>query len=56
MARALIPNSRQIPDAIFDSWMAELSGAEFKELLGRLALEKPEVCHRCLGLPPLCNF
>jgi phage replication O-like protein O len=33
MARALIPNSTQIPDAILDHWMAELSGAEFKVLM-----------------------
>jgi len=33
MARALIPNSTQIPDVILDHWMAELSGAEFKVLL-----------------------
>jgi hypothetical protein len=33
MARALIPNSTQIPDVILDRWMAELSGAEFKVLL-----------------------
>jgi phage replication O-like protein O len=33
MARALIPNSTQIPDVILDQWMAELSGAEFKVLL-----------------------
>jgi phage replication O-like protein O len=33
VARALIPNSTQIPDVIFDRWMAELSGAEFKVLL-----------------------
>lgn len=33
MARALIPNSTQIPDLILDHWMAELSGAEFKVLL-----------------------
>lgn len=33
MARALIPNSTQVPDIILDQWMAELSGAEFKVLL-----------------------
>jgi phage replication O-like protein O len=33
MARALIPNSTQIPDVILDHWMAELSGAELKVLL-----------------------
>lgn len=33
MARALIPNSTQIPDVILDHWMAALSGAEFKVLL-----------------------
>jgi hypothetical protein len=33
VARALIPNSTQVPDVIFDRWMAELSGAEFKVLL-----------------------
>lgn len=33
MARALIPNSTQIPDVILDHWMATLSGAEFKVLL-----------------------
>jgi hypothetical protein len=33
MARALIPNSTQIPDIILDHWMAELSDAEFKVLL-----------------------
>ncbi len=33
MARALIPNSTQIPDVILDHWMADLSGAEFKVLL-----------------------
>src|SRR5579871_1338405 len=33
MPRALIPNSTQIPDVIFDHWMATLSGAEFKVLL-----------------------
>jgi hypothetical protein len=33
VARVLIPNSTQIPDVIFDRWMAELSGAEFKVLL-----------------------
>ena len=33
MSRALIPNSTQVPDVILDSWMAELSGAEFKVLL-----------------------
>src|SRR6516225_8207638 len=33
MARALIPNSTQVPDVILDQWMAELSGAEFKVLL-----------------------
>ena len=33
MARALIPNSTQIPDVILDHWMAALSGAEFKVLM-----------------------
>lgn len=33
MARALIPNSTQVPDIILDHWMAKLSGAEFKVLL-----------------------
>ena len=33
MARALIPNSTQVPDVIIDQWMAVLSGAEFKVLL-----------------------
>lgn len=33
MARALIPNSTQIPDIILDHWMADLSGAELKVLL-----------------------
>src|SRR5208337_741151 len=33
MGRSLIPNSTQVPDVILDSWMAELSGAEFKVLL-----------------------
>jgi phage replication O-like protein O len=33
MARALIPNSTQVPDVILDHWMAELSGAEFKVLM-----------------------
>jgi hypothetical protein len=33
VARALIPNSTQVPDVILDHWMAELSGAEFKVLL-----------------------
>lgn len=33
MARALIPNSTQVPDVILDHWMAELSGSEFKVLL-----------------------
>jgi phage replication O-like protein O len=33
MARALIPNSTQIPDVILDQWMAELSGAELKVVL-----------------------
>jgi hypothetical protein len=33
VARALIPNSTQIPDVILDRWMAELCGAEFKVLL-----------------------
>ncbi len=33
MARALIPNSTQIPDVILDQWMADLSGAELKVVL-----------------------
>src|ERR1051325_8890072 len=33
MSRLLIPNSTQFPDIILDSWMAELSGGEFKVLL-----------------------
>ena len=33
MARALIPNSTQVPDVILDRWMARLSGAEFKVLM-----------------------
>ncbi|MDQ3258896.1 MAG: replication protein [Acidobacteriota bacterium] len=33
MARALVPNSTQIPDVILDLWMAELSGAELKVVL-----------------------
>src|SRR6516165_8258963 len=33
MSRLLIPNSTQIPDVILDSWIAELSGGEFKVLL-----------------------
>jgi phage replication O-like protein O len=33
MARALIPNSTQIPDVILDQWMAALSGAELKVVL-----------------------
>lgn len=30
MARALLPNSTQIPDVILDFWLSELSGAELK--------------------------
>lgn len=33
MARALIPNSTQIPDIILDHWMCNLSGAELKVVL-----------------------
>lgn len=33
MARALIPNSTQVPDVILDHLMADLSGAELKVLL-----------------------
>src|SRR5262249_38776183 len=33
MARALSPNSTQVPDIILDQWMAMLTGAEFKVLL-----------------------
>jgi phage replication O-like protein O len=33
VARALIPNSTQVPDVILDRWMAALSGAEFKVLM-----------------------
>lgn len=41
MSRALIPNSTQIPDVILDSWMAQLSGSEFKVLL--------YICRRTYG-------
>ena len=33
MARAMIPNSTQVPDVILDRWMAALGGAEFKVLM-----------------------
>ena len=33
MARALIPNSTQVPDLILDYWMPKLSGSEFKVLM-----------------------
>ena len=33
MARAMIPNSTQVPDVILDRWMAALGRADFKVLM-----------------------